>query len=72
LLAIFINSFISLKVNFGLRDPIVMNYLFLFFISSIFAIGTPIFYIDRSSDFFWMMSAIAISSKKLSNARDVN
>ena len=74
LLAIFINSFVSLRVNFGLRDPVVMNYLFLFFISSIFALGTPIFYIDRSSDFFWMMSAIAIATRKkrLADAKNID
>jgi hypothetical protein len=73
LLAIFINSFISLRRNFGPRDPVAMNYLFLFFISTIFALGTPIFYIDRSSDFFWMISAVAISTikKKLSNEKNM-
>ena len=65
---------VSLRVNFGLRDPVVMNYLFLFFISSIFALGTPIFYIDRSSDFFWMMSAIAIATRKkrLADAKNID
>ena len=64
LLAIFINSFISMRRNFGKKDPIAMNYLFIFFISLIFALGSPIFYIDRASDFFWMMSAVAILNRK--------
>ncbi len=68
LLSVFGTSFFSLIKNLGVKHPIVMNYLFLFLISSIFALGSPIFYIDRSSDFFWMISAVAIGIiKKMPN-----
>lgn len=64
LIVVFKNSFYSLKLNFTISNPIVINYLFLFFISLIFAVGTPIFYIDRSADFFWMISGVAIAIRK--------
>lgn len=64
LISIFVFSYRSILSFFGNKHPIVINYLFFIAISFVFAAGTPIFYIDRSSDFLWIISAVFVSMRK--------
>lgn len=64
LISVFVFSYRSISFFLGNKHPVVINYLFFIAISFVFAMGTPIFYIDRSSDFLWIISGIFVSMRK--------